>query len=46
MSISPTDTRTKLEQFIQTNEYATDPKIVKAVKKAKRLLTLSYDEEQ
>jgi hypothetical protein len=44
--MTATDTRTQLEQFIQANEYATDPETVKAVKRAKRLLTLSYDEEQ
>jgi hypothetical protein len=44
--MSTTDSRTQLEQFIQANEYATDPETVKAVKRAKRLLTLSYDEEQ
>ncbi len=44
--MTATDTRTQLEQFIQANQYATDPETIKAVKRAKRLLTLSYDEEQ
>jgi hypothetical protein len=44
--MTATDTRTQLEQFIQANQFATDPETVKAVKRAKRLLTLSYDEEQ
>jgi hypothetical protein len=44
--MTTTDSRTQLEEFIQANEYATDPETVKAVKRAKRLLTLSYDEEQ
>ncbi|HEY9743314.1 MAG TPA: hypothetical protein V6C90_22735 [Coleofasciculaceae cyanobacterium] len=44
--MTTTDTRTQLEQFIQANQYAIDPETVKAVKRAKRLLTLSYDEEQ
>jgi hypothetical protein len=43
-----TDTRAKWEQFIQDNEdkAQTDPAIAKQIKKTKRLLQLSTDEEQ
>lgn len=43
-----TDTRTQWEQFIRNNETLaqTDPAIAKQIRKTKRLLKLSLDEEQ